>query len=149
MNRYSMARAPLRVAVKRVAYTFGLISCCVLIGCGTAKTNPVAGKIVFKDGSDISALAGYRVDFQAVDQEVSGSGEVLPDGTFTISTYGNQDGAVPGKHKVAITPPPPLPDVVPPKPILPSKYASFETSGLEREIKPGPNEVTLEVERLK
>lgn len=151
MNRNSTdhARAPWRVAAMSIVAGLGFVMCFALAGCGTAKTNPVAGKVVFKDGGDASALAGYRVDFQAVEQPMSGSGEVQPDGTFTISTFGNQDGAVPGKQKIAITPPPPLPDVVPPKPLIPRKYASFDTSGLETEIKPGTNEVTLELERLK
>ena len=118
-----------------------------LTGCNSAKTHPVNGTVKFKDGADGSALAGYIVDFESVEQKVSGSGEVQADGTFKISTYGDNDGAVPGKHRVAVSPPLPLPDVTPPKPLIPTKLGGLETSGLEVEIKPGSNDVVLELER--
>jgi len=42
-----------------------------------------------------------------------------------------------------------VPDAPPPKPIIPKKYADFGTSNLSWEIKPGTNNVELEVERAK
>lgn len=119
-----------------------------LSGCNSAKTHPVNGTVKFKDGADGSALVGYTVDFESLEQKVSGSGEVQSDGTFRISTYGDNDGAVPGKHRISITPPIPAdPDALPPKPLIPPKYGGLDTSGLEVEIKRGPNDVTLELER--
>jgi len=132
----------------------GLWAAAGLIGCGGPTVCPVHGRIVYPDGTPAKELAGYTVTFESVDQAataekpgVSGWGEVKPDGTFQISTYRPGDGAVPGRHRVAISPPPLLADEQPAPPAIPLKYVSFQTSGLEVQIKPGPNEVTLTVER--
>ncbi len=118
------------------------------LGCG-GKTSPVDGRVKFKDGSDASALAGYEVDFQPADGKTSATGHVAPDGTFKLTTFGADDGAIPGKHRVAITPPQsPDPDKPPQKSKLPAKYSTFDTSQLSVEIKPGRNQIELELERL-
>lgn len=77
------------------------------------------------------------------------------DGQFTLSTLKPQDGAVVGKHRVAILsgdaagviPMPGTPEARKWKPTrskLPAKYASAQTSGLEFEVKPGaPNNFVL------
>jgi hypothetical protein len=115
-------------------------------GCA-GKTAPVNGHVKFKDGGDVSALAGHTVMFQTEADRISASGDVEPDGTFKVSTYGHNDGAVPGRHQVAISPPASPPDAPPPKPILPKKYNDFGTSGLTVEIKPGANNIELELDR--
>jgi hypothetical protein len=109
----------------------------------------VNGEVKFKDGSSAGALAGYSVSFAAEGGKVSGSGEVQADGTFKITTYTTDDGAVLGKHRVAISPPlSPDPDKTPPRPVIPAKYFDYATSGLTTEIKTGKNDVELEVERV-
>jgi len=115
-------------------------------GCG-GKTSPVSGRVKLKDGSDVSVLAGHTVMFQTESDRISASGDIEPDGTFKVSTYAHNDGAVPGRHQVAISPPPPVPDAPPPKPILPKKYNDFGTSGLTVEINPGTNNIEFELER--
>jgi hypothetical protein len=123
-----------------------LIGCLGITGCG-GKTAPVHGKLKFKDGSDAAALAGYTVNFESTQGKTSGSGEVQPDGTFKVSTFGADDGAVPGAYKVAITPPQSSdPDKPPPKSKIAAKYTDFSSSGLTVEVKPGRNDVTLEVD---
>jgi hypothetical protein len=118
----------------------------MLAGCG-GKTAPVNGRVKFKDGSDTGALAGYTVALEAADGKTSGVGEIKTDGTFRISTFGADDGAVPGKYRAAITPPQSSdPDKPPPKSKLPAKYADFGTSGLTADIKPGRNDVTFELD---
>lgn len=126
-----------------------------LAGCGGPHLCPVRGKIVYPDGSPAKDLAGYTVTFESVDQApteqkpgISAWGVVEADGTFQIGTYRPGDGALPGRHRVAICPPPFLADQPPPPPVIPLKYASFQTSGLEVVIQPGPNELTLQVERI-
>jgi|YNPMSStandDraft_1061717.scaffolds.fasta_scaffold34552_2 hypothetical protein len=133
---------------------FGLWAAVGLIGCGGPTLCPVQGRIMYTDGTPAKELAGYTVTFESVDQAatadkpgISGWGEVKSDGTFQISTYRPGDGAVPGRHRVAINPPPSLSDEPPTPPVIPLKYASFETSGLEVQIAPGPNDVTLTVQR--
>src|SRR5262245_29148712 len=124
-----------------------LVTSIALAGC-SSKTAPVDGRVKFKDGSDVSVLAGYEVAFQPADANTSAVGQIAPDGTFKLSTYGTDDGAIPGQHRVTITPPQsPDPDKPPQKPHVPAKYADFDSSGLTHEIKPGRNQVQLELER--
>jgi len=115
----------------------------------------VLGKVVFKDGSDGSQLVGYIVSFESVDtvawkskqRKVSASGVIHEDGTFVMSTLGNEDGVVLGRQRVAVSPPPPHGDGVPPKRLIPAKYSSFETSELQVLVEPRKNDVILELER--
>ena len=135
--------APPRLPVKLIACAAVM----VLTGCG-GKTVPVNGRVKFTDGSDATALAGYEVSFEAEAQKISGAGTIQPDGSFKISTYTGDDGAVPGRHRVAVTPPSsPDPDKPPPRPVIPKKYFDFPTSDLTVEIQPGKGDVTLELER--
>jgi hypothetical protein len=122
----------------------------LLLGCGGCggKTSPVQGRVKFKDGSDPGVLVGYGVAFEAEETKTSGVGDIQPDGTFTISTFGAADGALPGKHRVTISPPQaPDTDKPPQKSKLPAKYQDFNSSGLTVEIKPGANPIELELER--
>jgi hypothetical protein len=122
-------------------------ACLAVSGCGGI-TAPVEGRVKFKDGSDVSVLAGYEVSFQPAEGKTSAVGQIAPDGTFKLSTFGADDGALPGHHRVTVTPPQsPDPDKPPQKPHIPAKYADFNTSGLTVEIKPGRNPVELELDR--
>ena len=121
----------------------------VLAGCGGNGTYPVEGKVVYQDGVPATDLAGYLVNLDLPDQQVGASGLVQPDGTFTIGTFEDDDGALPGKYRVAITPPEPPVDAPPPKPIIPRTYGDLQKSGLEMEVKPEDNDITLTVQRLK
>jgi hypothetical protein len=139
-----MCKNPTSLVVTAVLAALTLFFC----GCGGGKTAAVNGRVKFKDGSDAKALAGYTVSFETEADRISGTGDIAPDGTFKITTYAANDGAVPGRHRVAISPPDPVPDAPPPKPLIPNKYMNFGTSGLTAEIKPGTtNNVELEVER--
>ena len=136
----------LRASVPLCEILLGLI-CALAVGCGGSKTVPVNGQVKFKDGSDVSVLARYSVSLESETEKTSGSGDIGPDGKFKISTFALNDGAIPGRHRVAITPPDPPPDVPPPKVHIPQKYRSFETSGLTVDVKPGAGNVVLEVDR--
>jgi hypothetical protein len=118
-------------------------------GCGGSGTVPVAGKVVYSDGSPATDLAGYLVNLDSSELKVSANGAVQPDGTFKVGTYDVEDGALPGKYKVAITPPEAPIDAPPPKPIISPKYGDLNNSGLEAEIGSDPANLTLQVERLK
>jgi len=124
-----------------------LLALCILAGCG-GKTVPINGRATFKDGSDVSVLQGYEVNLQAEGGGASSYGTIQADGTFQISTFGQNDGAVPGKHRATVTSPAsPDPDKPPPKPAIPPKYGAFETSGLTVEVQPGQTDLLLELER--
>jgi hypothetical protein len=95
------------------------------------------------------ASGRYTVTFEAQDQRVSATGVVQPGGTFQVGTFREGDGAVLGKHRVAITPPVPDGDVVRPKSRVHPKYERFASSELEVTVTRGPNKVTLELEPAK
>jgi hypothetical protein len=130
-------------------WSLAVLAIFFIAGCGGGQTAPVDGRVKFKDGSDVSVLANYEVDFQPAGGKTSASGQVAADGTFKLTTFGADDGAIPGQHRVAITPPQSAdPDKPPQKSKLPAKYSSFDTSELSVEIKPGGrNSIELELER--
>lgn len=125
-----------------------LVALALLVGCGN-KTYPVEGQVVFEDGSPAKDLAGYYIMFQSEDQTGGANGLIHADGSFSVGTFNDGDGALRGKQRVAIAPP--APEVHKPRlPVhLSDRYASFDTSGLEVEIKPQSNRLTIQVERLK
>jgi hypothetical protein len=122
----------------------------LLAGCGEPPVFPVQGKVEFTDGGDPAPLAGYVVTFRAEDQtKTSAEGRVLTDGSFTLSSFvlGENDGTVPGRHQIALTPPPATSEGRRPPPVIDAKYWRFETSGLSAEVRREPTEVLLKVER--
>lgn len=133
-----------------------LSTCCVLLflpllsGCGGPLTHPVHGKVVFA-GSQQAAreLVSHTVTIETIGVEpgVSGIGVVTENGTFEIGTYDLDDGAVPGKHRVTLTPPLPPVDGPEPPQLIHSRHFAFETSGWEITIESGVNEVSLQVDR--
>jgi hypothetical protein len=128
--------------------SLSLLALAFLAGCGEGKTAPVNGRVKFKDGSDASVLAGYSLTFESDEGKSSAVGDVNADGTFKLSTFGANDGAVPGKYRVAINQPNnPDPDKPPIKSKLPAKYANLDSSGLTVEVKPGQNNIELELEK--
>lgn len=83
---------------------FGCIALWGLItaGCsdGKLKTYPVQGRVVFDDQS--APMFG-DVEFFNENHRINARGVINRDGTFTVSTFTDNDGAVAGKHKVIIT----------------------------------------------
>jgi hypothetical protein len=128
-----------------------LLTALVVTGCGGDRTYPVEGKVLFKDGAPAKELAGYTVDFElaSAEKKISATGEVREDGTFTVGTFKGDDGAVVGKHRVALSPPLATDDRPMPRAAIADRYRDFKKSRLVVEIKPGRNQVVLEVERGK
>jgi hypothetical protein len=139
---------------RRLAALGGLWLLLAAAGCGKG-LHPVRGKVAFEDGTP---LAGGQVvcEMKEGERTVMARGEVQDDGTFRLGTFKPGDGARPGKYQVLI-----MPDetyvndparhirAVRKKkgPDLDGRFQSFTTSGLELEVKPGPNEVTFKVAR--
>ncbi len=75
------------------------------------------------------------------------SGEVQPDGTYVLGTHAKSDGAVVGKHEIRFTPPAVKvdhelqPDESPP----PSPYDGLVPKTRQIEVKPGKNEINIEL----
>lgn len=115
-----------------------------LSGCG-AGLQPVRGKVTLPDGKP---AAGSQVVFES-DQEgkkISARGDVLDDGSYQLSTFKPGDGVPPGKYKVQVNPPPMVNAEGPYSAPFNAKYSSFQSSGLEFEVKSGAtNEFPIQV----
>ena len=110
----------------------------LVVGCGSGEdphppTVPVQGKVTYQG----QPVTKGTITFQPPGGRPS-VGEIQPDGTYSLSTYGQKDGAILGPHQVMIvantgdpTKMPSSPGYVVPKDLVPQKYSSLETSGLE------------------
>ena len=77
---------------------------CLVVGCGSSKAAPVAGKVTL----DGKPLANARINFQPVGEKLNtgiGSfGKADANGEYTLSLIdGSSPGAIVGKHRVAIS----------------------------------------------
>src|SRR4029079_2417156 len=145
-GRHAMELSLPEFTLRRLSLLLAVLAC--LVGCGQGKTAAVNGRVQLKDGSDVSVLEGYSLNFESEGGKSSAVGEVNADGTFMLSTFGANDGAVPGKYRVAINPlTNPNPDKPPIKSKLPAKYENLDSSGLTVEVKPGQNNIELELDK--
>ena len=119
------------------------------IGCGRhgPELAPVNGKVTYQ---------GKPLPFGAIvflpESGRTSTGDIQPDGTFQMVTSGRGDGAAVGKNKVRIacfTSQDPskkgpggasLAGIALGDPLIPQKYLSCETSGLEVEVQSGSND---------
>ncbi|SIO14988.1 hypothetical protein SAMN05444166_2712 [Singulisphaera sp. GP187] len=110
-------------------------------GCGGRDKNELpavaaAGKVTYK-GNPVSQGTMYFLP----DTGRPATG-IIKDGSFTLTTYNDGDGAVAGKHRVGVISTEDVPtkggDSVP-KYLIPEKYSQPENSGLEVVIPPTGN----------
>lgn len=72
-------------------------------GSGTADTHPVNGKVTGPDGSPLS---GGMVSFDGVGAKGhKATGEIGPDGSYTLSTLEPGDGAPEGEYNITVADP--------------------------------------------
>lgn len=115
-------------------------------GCGTTptappKTYPVTGKVLLAGGEP---LRGGRVTFSPQGAGAEAVGEIQSNGTFTLTTFGKDQGAMPGKYKVSVSPfsyKTGNPVAVPQRDKVPQQYWETDTTPLEATIKPEANEL--------
>lgn len=101
------------------------------------KTFPVAGKVTYKG----QPVPKGTITFQS-DQGQAAVGDIQPDGTYRLSTFGQGDGAVAGHHRIFVIAntadptkiPGSTPGWTPPKDLVPKKYNKPETSDLETTV---------------
>jgi hypothetical protein len=143
MNRIRPAAAPSVFAP--IALLIALLV--VHPGCnsGQLKTYPVQGQVVFKDGSPVKV---GLIETKAVGKDVQATGSIAKDGTFSLTTYRENDGAIAGEHKLVIVQMIPVEDIPNYRPstmgVVNRKYASYNTSGLTMTIVPnGENKIKL------
>lgn len=122
----------------------------VLASAGGCKRNPrvvpVKGKVLYNG----QPLPFGSVMFQP-DKGQPAVGDLTSDGTFTLSSYGPNDGAVPGKHSVSVS----CYEGQRPgkagggdslgKLMIPLKYTRFGSSGLTAEVKDAAGEQAQEI----
>jgi hypothetical protein len=117
-------------------------------GCGSdfPKTAVVKGKVSYNG----KPVPHGRVLFVPVVPGTTATGEIAPDGSYSLTTFRKGDGAVLGKHKVAIIAMEDRPGALPtdanlPPPIVPDKYTSPGTTDLEAEVKDGENKLDFDL----
>ena len=135
--------------LSRNAYCWIAASLALVIGCAPSgpagpKPTPVTGRVFLDD----EALGFGSVVFQPARGGQPARSEIGADGKFTLSTYSDADGALPGKHSVRVlcyaTQDPknktdkPQGDSLG-ESLIPVKYTKSATSGLEVLILEGGN----------
>jgi len=84
---------------------------------------------------------------------INARGAVGSDGTFVLSTFGDGDGAVVGKHRVLVRAQRQKFDDIEgnwdfiPEPVIHPRFESYENSGLEFTVAEGDNEFRVVVQR--
>jgi len=112
------------------------------------KVAPVKGKITAKG----EPVKGGNITFQPIETPGAKSGTtgkpatggLKDDGTFVLSTYGKEDGAVIGKHRVLYLPAVKAAQSYNDKP-APSPYAGLKPKPDQVEVRAGPNDLTFEL----
>lgn len=136
----------------------GFLLALAAAGCGKAKpaTAPVTGRVLL-DGKPV---AGAAVMLEPVGGGVPARGSTGGDGSFTLSTFGRDDGALVGRHRVSVSKfvvegvaanelgleAAPAPAGLQPKAALPARYADAKTSGLEATVEAGGTKVEFALE---
>jgi hypothetical protein len=123
----------------------------LLAGCSGEgmKTAVVKGKVTYQG----NPVPGGTVTFVPDAGGPPATGEIRPDGTFTMTTYKSGDGAVLGKHKVFIVAMEDTSGKLPeersgtPPPIIPNKYTSLATSPLTAEVADRENNVEFNLQK--
>lgn len=130
--------------------TLSAVALVFAVGCEESKTN--VGRVEGIVRLDGKPLTGGKIQFLPPAGR-SAIAEIRSDGTFTLGTFGNSDGALIGTHKVAVIAfepgpagrPDPAKPRSPLKPLVPERYLAAGTSGLTYEVKPGLNRAEFEL----
>ena len=143
----------------RVVATFAALIGAAGCGPDTPVTYPVKGRVTYPDGSP---LQGGMIECQLIPETAEGvrknqtepvrgynaRGQVDNDGFYTLTTFADGDGAVPGRHRVIVMQAYPGDgDEAIPVLVIDPKYRRYSRSGLEIEVKTGENDIPIEVTR--
>ncbi len=115
-----------------------------LYGCGDGRPRayPTIGRVTFPDGSP--AHVG-TVELKSVEHSIHARGTIQPDGTFVLSTYRPDDGAIAGKHNCVVVQFIIAEDlqgkIHGTQGVIDPRFASYSTSGLTCTIEPNDNNV--------
>jgi hypothetical protein len=120
----------------RVCLIAVAVAAVLLPGCGGPRLAPVKGRVVFngqpvKEAAITFSPAGAEKQLEA---GKPATGFTEADGTFVLSTFSKEDGALVGTHSVNVV----LDDTNPAR--------CKRHKGLTLEVKPGSNEFTIEMD---
>jgi hypothetical protein len=128
----------------------GLTAAAVLValGCGGGSTSyPVHGT-VYLDGQPAKELAGGTVMFNSSELRKSAYGQIQADGTYRLSNVKKDDGAIPGKYQVTVSPPETGPSGERGKGHPAPKPTSFqEPKNLEVAVERKNNDIPIQLQR--
>jgi hypothetical protein len=121
-----------------------------LVGCGSNRTYPVHGQLLYDDGRPIQELSGSTITFTSAQLGKSATGRIEGDGSFRLTTQRSNDGAFPGSYKVIISQPHPNAERRETrKPAVAVVYEDPQSSQLEATVEPKDNEFTFKLHRFK
>ena len=123
-----------------------------MAGCGPKfnttpppKVYPVKGKVLLANGAPVS---GGIITFHPKSTlGAEAAGEIGPDGSFQLTTFVKNDGALPGSYTVSVDPffkKDGRPSAVP-RSRVPPKFSAPETSDLTVEVEAKDNELKIEL----
>jgi hypothetical protein len=132
---------------RRRRWAAGLLAAMLapVVGCGHSDSIPaypvyeVKGQVVLADGKPLSG--GWISFVPKGDLPVTPSGEIGPDGTFSLKTGGSGEGAPQGDYKVRVEAPQLQsgPSKSRRRAAFPSKYTDEDSSGLVVTVKAESN----------
>ncbi|MEZ6064556.1 MAG: hypothetical protein R3B90_02350 [Planctomycetaceae bacterium] len=116
-----------------------LVALALLVGCGESRPGivPIKGQVMI-DGKPLTH--GF-IQVLPADARPA-SAKIGPDGRFTLSTFGEDDGCVPGTHPVTVVATESI-DATSTKWHAPKAYADPATTNLKVNIAPGHEEITI------
>ncbi len=107
MNSLSVLHLNLIRSQRRILGVLGLVCLLSLIGCSKSAPNTyqVYGKVVLEDGTPIQiGTVEFRLKdlLKRYNERIVARGKIEQDGTFRLSTFEPNDGAVPGDYEVIV-----------------------------------------------
>lgn len=132
-----------------------LVLLTLTVGCGPDRpgTIPVSGRVTLEG----KPVAGAAVTFAPADGRRPATGLTDAEGRFTLATFADGDGALPGEHRVTVTKKEvigatsgpdglsgPIGDVMV-KWIVPKPYSNKESSGLSAVVSRDRHEFTFDL----
>lgn len=133
-----------------------------VVGCGRRPaTHPVSGVVTFSDGEPVRS---GLIEFLPVEGGSSARASLNQEGRYLLGVFATGDGAIAGDYVVVISQPqigagtlrpPPTGHIAeehggehPPLGLVPTRYASPQTSGLEATVYNSPNTIDFQLDRL-
>jgi|694.fasta_scaffold00030_65 hypothetical protein len=133
-----------------VVRSWAILAVGLLLGCNNQPaTYPVYGQVQFPSGA---AVRMGTVEARSRELGLNARGAIGPDGSFQLTTFSTDDGAVQGIHDCVIVQMVVTEDIAQAGSafgVVDPKHGSYKTSGLTIEVQPdSENKVILKVDAL-